>query len=106
MLRLAESALGVSGYTDTIDSPALAVPTKAAKRLQTQLQSICALLSGLVVACDYENGGILLEDRNFAQYERFFQKVFEIVRRYKIMNPEKMRSTYGKLLYLLQVCFW
>ena len=68
VLRLAESALGVSGYTDTIDSPALAVPNKAAKRLQTQLQSICALLSGLVVACDYENGSVLLDDRNFAQY--------------------------------------
>jgi len=24
------------------------------------------------------------------------------IRRYKIMNPEKLRSSYGKLIYLLQ----
>ena len=61
-----------------------------------------ALLSGIVVACDYNNGQELLEDRNFSRYKTFFRTVFEIVRRYKIMNPEKMRTSYGKLLYLLQ----
>lgn len=41
------------------------------------------------------------QDRNFAENSHFFQSVFEIGRRYKIMNPDKMRSEYGKLMYLL-----
>jgi len=102
VLRLAEGSLTVSGYTNTVDAVNLSEPKKTAKRRQKQVEEICALLNGIVIACNYEKGKELLEDREFSDYKSFFQRLFEIVRRYKIMNPEKMRSSYGKLLYLLQ----
>lgn len=36
------------------------------------------------------------------QNEKFFQHMFEIGRRNKVLNPSKMRATYGKLMHLLQ----
>lgn len=36
------------------------------------------------------------------QNEIFLQNIFEIGRRNKVLNPSKMRSTYGKLMHLLQ----
>lgn len=44
----------------------------------------------------------LLESKDYAQFETFYRQMFEIARRHKIMNPEKMRTEYGKLIYLLQ----
>lgn len=102
MLRLAEGALTVSNYTDKVDCAALADPAKAAKRRQRMVAEICGLLSGLVVACNFDSGAALLTERDFASYRSFFRQLFETVRRYKIMNPEKLRSSYGKMLYLLQ----
>ena len=37
-----------------------------------------------------------------ARNAEFFQKVFEVGRRFKVMNPGKMRGTYGKLMHILQ----
>ena len=70
-------------------------------RVVAQIKDICAILSGLVVAQNYKDGQRLVGDRNFADNEDFFQQCFEVGRRHKIMNPEKMRSEYGKLLYML-----
>jgi hypothetical protein len=60
-------------------------------------------------------GQTMVNQKSYQDNEEFFQSLFEIARRYKITNPgsftltsylipiiEKMRSDYGKLLYLLQ----
>ncbi|KAJ1727477.1 hypothetical protein LPJ61_004545 [Coemansia biformis] len=98
-LRLLEAALSVSEYTDKVD---VLMYGNKTKRMVAQIKELCAILSGLVLASDYKAGQTLFEDRQFEDNEEFFQKIFEIGRRHKIMNPDKMRNEYGKLMYLLQ----
>ncbi|KAI1796045.1 hypothetical protein LXA43DRAFT_650213 [Ganoderma leucocontextum] len=99
-LRLLEAALNVSEYTDKIDT--IGFGLSKAKRIVQQIRELCAILSGLVLSADYKQGQELFQDRDFQSNEDFYQKIFELGRRHKIMNPDKMRSTYGKLIYLLQ----
>ncbi|KAK9236098.1 hypothetical protein V1525DRAFT_234661 [Lipomyces kononenkoae] len=98
LLRLLEAALNVSEYTDKVD--VLAYSSKA-KRIVAQLQEICSILAGLVVATDMKLGQEMFEDKDFARNAKWFKKIFEIGRRYKIMNPEKMRDSFGKLMYMV-----
>eukprot|EP01033_Poteriospumella_lacustris_P014023 gene14023-10021_t len=97
-LRLVAAAIAVSDYTNIVD-----VQFKQRTRRQhTQLQQIVAFLTGLVSAIDYEQGQQVLHDRNFQPHEPMLRDALEIFRRYKIINPDKFRSEYGKLIYLLQ----
>ncbi|KZT71502.1 hypothetical protein DAEQUDRAFT_665907 [Daedalea quercina L-15889] len=99
-LRLLEAALNVSEYTDKIDT--IGFGLSKAKRIVHQIRELCAIMSGLVLSADYKQGQELFQDRDFAANEEFYQQIFELGRRHKITNPDKMRSTYGKLMYLLQ----
>ena len=99
LLRLLEAALHVSEYTDKVDVLTFRSKTQ---RITKQLKEICAIMCGLVVATDYRAGQQLIKDKEFVDNARFFQRIFEIGRRHKVMNPEKMRSEYGKMIYLLQ----
>ncbi|KAI8903869.1 hypothetical protein EDD86DRAFT_278519 [Gorgonomyces haynaldii] len=98
-LRLLEAALNVSEYTDKID---VLMYSSKSKRIVSQIKELCSILSGLVLAADYQAGQKLFQDRDFESNQEFYSTVFELGRRHKIMNPEKMRSTYGKLVYMLQ----
>jgi hypothetical protein len=98
ILRLLEGALNVSEYTDKVDI--LSYRNKSA-RVHAQIKDLCAILCGLAVAQDFRAGQKLISDRNFDELSAFFQNCFEIGRRHKVMNPEKMRDTYGKLCYML-----
>ncbi|KAI6135203.1 hypothetical protein EDD17DRAFT_46258 [Pisolithus thermaeus] len=99
-LRLLDAALQVSEYTDKIDT--IGFGLSKTKRIVSQIRELCAILSGLVLSADYKLGQSLFTDRDFQKNEQFFQDIFELGRRHKIMNPDKMRTTYGKLIYLLQ----
>ncbi|KAH0487766.1 MAG: hypothetical protein KVP17_002071 [Porospora cf. gigantea B] len=97
-LRLLEAALDVSEYTDKVD---IIHCTSKARKIASEIKQVCAILSGLIVADDYETGQRVLKDRDFKANEEIFRTIFEIGRRYKTLNPERMRDTYGKLMYLL-----
>ena len=77
-----------STYTTSVDSGTF---KNEAKRTHKMLQGITGVLHGLVMSCNYEAGQKLVEERDFAQYESYFQSQFEIARRHKVMNPEKVR---------------
>ncbi|KAJ7098738.1 hypothetical protein B0H15DRAFT_945245 [Mycena belliarum] len=99
-LRLLEAALSVSEYTDKIDT--IGFGLSKAKRIVQQIRELCAIMSGLLLSADYKRGQELFTDRDFHANAEFYQDIFELGRRHKIMNPDKMRTTYGKLIYLLQ----
>lgn len=98
LLRLLEAALNVSEYVDKVD---ILSYTSKAKRMVAQLKEMCSILAGLVVATDMKAGQSLFEDKEFSANAEWFQTVFEVGRRYKIMNPEKMRDSFGKLVYMI-----
>ena len=87
LLRLLEAALHVSEYMDKVD--VLHVQVQDAT-ITKQLKEICAIMCGLVVATDYRAGQNLIKDKDFEHNAQFFQRIFEIGRRHKVMNPEKM----------------
>ncbi|XP_667547.1 hypothetical protein [Cryptosporidium hominis TU502] len=97
LLKLVEGTLEVSKYTDRVDIGS----ASRSKMIVNEIRQVCAILSGLAVSFDYELGQRLIKDRSFSENEKFFQTVFEIARRYKMLNPETMRDSYGKLVFLL-----
>eukprot|EP00441_Pelagodinium_beii_P020222 CAMPEP_0197670262 /NCGR_PEP_ID=MMETSP1338-20131121/74138_1 /TAXON_ID=43686 ORGANISM="Pelagodinium beii, Strain RCC1491" /NCGR_SAMPLE_ID=MMETSP1338 /ASSEMBLY_ACC=CAM_ASM_000754 /LENGTH=583 /DNA_ID=CAMNT_0043249973 /DNA_START=6 /DNA_END=1754 /DNA_ORIENTATION=- len=100
-LRLIDATMHVSSYTDHIDSAAN-VNVNPARKLALQMKQLCAVLTGMQVSHNYETGQQLMQTREFTGRSAFFQTVLEIGRRYKILNPERMRDSYGKLMYFLQ----
>ena len=98
LLKLLEAALTVSEYTDKVD---IISYTSKTKRIITQLKEMCSILAGLVVSSNMKVGQQLIEDKNFVDNADWYKTVFEIGRRYKVMNPERMRDTYGKLCYII-----
>lgn len=104
MLRLVEASMSCCDYTTEVDKKF----KSSSRRTHCQLKNIHCVLRGMVSSCDYSAGKKLLSAEenehgsSFSDYETSFQQMFEIARRHKIMNPEKMRSEYGKLIYLLQ----
>lgn len=67
-----------------------------------ELEDLCQIILGVGICNDYRHtGSKLVHKKEISENAAFLQDCLEVGRRYKIMNPDKMRSTYGKLLYVL-----
>lgn len=84
LFNLLDASLNVSEYTDKVDVLSYRSPVK---RVIHELNEIFSVLSGMMIANDFRKGRRLVQDRKFEENEEFFRQVFEIGRRYKIMNP-------------------
>eukprot|EP00750_Incisomonas_marina_P010580 INCI16287.10.p1 GENE.INCI16287.10~~INCI16287.10.p1 ORF type:complete len:756 (+),score=128.52 INCI16287.10:250-2517(+) len=98
LLGLLQGALDISEYTDNIDI--LGHGSMKHSSIHNEFLSFCQCIAGVATASGLRHPD--LDAKNVFRSGRFYQKVFEVGRRYKILNPEKMRSTYGKLLHILQ----
>jgi len=102
-LRLLEGALEVSEYTDKVDVVrGWSFRNSKQDTIREEIGDMLQLLLGLVLAGNYKQGAQLVAGADMQENAAFFQKVLEIGRRFKITNPEKMRCSYGKLIYLMQ----
>lgn len=119
LLKLLDGALKVSMYTDKVDVTTsygggggfyggsfsmmggFGSVSKKTDVMRDELRNVASLLLGMVVVQDYKRGKNLVK-HSIEENAEFFQTIFEIGRRFKIMNPDKMRTTYGKLMHILQ----
>eukprot|EP00611_Tribonema_gayanum_P021622 TRINITY_DN4199_c0_g1_i1.p1 TRINITY_DN4199_c0_g1~~TRINITY_DN4199_c0_g1_i1.p1 ORF type:complete len:792 (+),score=136.59 TRINITY_DN4199_c0_g1_i1:81-2456(+) len=127
LLQVLLGSLGVSQYTEKVDVVSYGGRAEVANR---ELSKMCHLMEGLAIAAnggsnsggDGAGGGKLVGSDGFmgrggsagaashygkgapagANRRTFLQQAFEAGRRYKIMNPDKMRTEYGKMLAMLQ----
>jgi len=132
LLQVLESALNVSEYTDNVDvaqrrsnktrrildgileecniSTGLAVcgmtedilpPVVTKEKRRRKLRMVSK--RNEKKKCESEEyGSGSLAERDPRENAAFFQELFEVGRRNKVLNPSKMRDSYGKLMHLLQ----
>ena len=99
LLEVLENALNVSDYTDTVD---VFSRSQKRSRIFEGLRDVLSIASGLMVSNNLKVGEELMGDNNLDDNIPFFRNMFEVGRRYKIMNPSRMRDTYGKMMFMLQ----
>ncbi|KAH9601491.1 Protein of unknown function DUF2009 [Trypanosoma melophagium] len=97
--RLMRGIIMASHYTDKVDDEAV---LKSNKRDAIIVREITNALSGLILGLDVEKGSVLLREKNFTPFSNEIRSAIEACRRYKMMNPDLLRTDYVKFLYMVQ----
>ena len=101
LLKVLENALEVCEYTDTVDVTFSHLKKSKASRMWTSLIDILNINSGLLISTNLTQGEAMFAGKTHDDNIVLYRNMFEIGRRYKMMNPNKMKDTYGKLIYML-----
>lgn len=101
LLKVLEAALDVSEYTDVVDVTFSHLKKSKTSRMLSSLVDTLNITEGLIISTNLSQGEALFSGKNHDDNISFYATIFEIGRRYKMMNPGKMRDSYGKLIYML-----
>lgn len=97
--RLMRGVILASSYTDKVDS---AAALKRNKRDLLIVKELTNALTGLIVGLGTRQAAAFLRDHEFAPYQHDICAAIEMCRRYKMMNPDMLRTDYVKFLYMIQ----
>eukprot|EP00750_Incisomonas_marina_P008460 INCI15482.1.p1 GENE.INCI15482.1~~INCI15482.1.p1 ORF type:complete len:430 (-),score=77.61 INCI15482.1:1559-2848(-) len=108
LLLLLEGALQISEYTDNVDVARNNFGYGQGRgyggqdAMVHEMREFAQLVVGLYVASDLKRASEDVEERRDPfEFHELLRSVFEVGRRYKIQNPTKMRTTYGKMMHIL-----
>jgi hypothetical protein len=97
--RLMRGVMLASRYTDKVDTME-AISSK--KRDLLVAKEIVNAFSGLIAGLSLAQGVELMRSKDFTPYKADIAAAIEANRRYKIMNPDVLRTDYVKFLYMIQ----
>ena len=102
--RASASCSGCSRASTSRSTPTASTRRRStpSRRSARRSSARCTRRSPGCSSRNYEAGQEAAAENSHADYAEFFETIFEVSRRYKILNPEKLRDVYGKLVYLLQ----
>jgi hypothetical protein len=97
--RLMRGIMLATSYTDKVDREEL---LKTNKRDAVICREVTNALCGFVIALGLKKGAELLREKDFGPFSDDICAAIELCRRYKIMNPDRLRTDYVKFLYMVQ----
>ena len=97
LLAVLENALEVCEYTDVVDVTFSHTRKSKQSRIIESLIDILSISCGLLMSNNLNKGEALLAGKTLNDNVPLFAEIFEIGRRYKIMNPNKVATYHQRI---------